>query len=218
MRVLLLTPDRNDRPDFLDHCRYQMGRQTLKAEHLVVNYDPTPVVVDLVPRVKKGLEAARSMNADCVLIIENDDYYPDNYVELMVRALDRFKIVGSDRTIYYSLQQNSLKIMNHPGRSSLFLTGFLVDPMKEFPWPDDTMLYFDIHLWQRFLGRRGFISFPQTPIGMKHGVGFSPGNFHNCIVNGRKMTGMLPDPGRKWLKGHVRKESFEFYQRMFPCQ
>lgn len=211
-KIVLITPDRNDRPELLDHCRYQMGLQTMKAEHLIINFEPKPGVVDIVPRVKEGIRQAQSLSAEYCLIIENDDYYPDNYIEIMAKYLDRFGIVGSNRTIYYSLQFNCLKIMNHPGRSSLFLTGFRIDALKLFSFPADTMLYFDIFLWENIKARKGFASFPYTPIGMKHGLGFTPGNFHNGIVNGKKMNGMMQDPQRKWLQAHTRKESFEFYQ------
>lgn len=212
-KIVLITPDRNDRPELLEHCKYQMQRQTVKAEHLIINYEATPGVVDIVPRVKEGIRQAKELGADHLLIIENDDYYPDNYVETMLKCLKRFGIVGCDRTIYYSLQYNCLKIMAHPGRSSLFLTGLEIACMKHFPWPEDTMLYFDIYLWQKIAARRGYAHFPSPPVGMKHGSGFTPGNFHNGVVNGRAMKGMMPDPDRKWLRSHIRKESFEFYEQ-----
>jgi hypothetical protein len=88
--------------------------------------------------------------------------------------------------------------------------------MKNFPWPEDTMLYFDIHLWNFHKGRKGFVRYSESPIGLKHGNGFTPGNFHNGVVNGKKMNGMIPDPGRNWLKLHTRRESFEFYQKLIP--
>lgn len=212
-RVVLITPDRNDRPELLEHCKWQMKRQTVQAyDHLVINYDPVPGVVDLVPRVRMGVNIAKDLKADYCLIIENDDYYPDNYVEVMTRHLDVFDIAGAERSIYYSLQQNCMRIFQHPGRASLFITGFRTSAMEKFNWPADTLLYFDIYLWEKINGRRGFVNFPQSPIGMKHGVGFSPGNYHNGIVNGKKMKGMIEDKNRQWLKSHTRKESFEFYQ------
>ena len=215
-KVVLITPDRNDRPLLLDHCRWQMERQTVKPmDHLVINYDPKPGVVDIVPRVRMGVNLARDLGAEFCMIIENDDYYPDNYVETVLKALERFDVVGCDRSIYYSLQQNCMRIFNHPGRSSLYLTSFRISVMNDFQWPEDTMLYFDIHLWKEIRGRRGFINFPETPVGMKHGNGFSPGNYHNGIVNGKRMGGMVDDPGRKWLEKHTRKESFEFYNQNF---
>jgi hypothetical protein len=216
-KVILITPDRNDRPEFIEHCRYQMERQTFRAyDHLVINHDPVPGVVDIVPRVRMGVNIAADMKADYCMIIENDDYYPDNYVETVVKYLERFEIAGADKSIYYSLQHNCLKILEHPGRASLYLSAFRTESMKSFVWPEDTMLYFDIYLWANHQGRKGFTKFAYTPIGLKHGNGFTPGNFHNGVVNGKGMKGMIPDPGRNWLKSHTRKESFEFYQKLMP--
>jgi hypothetical protein len=212
-KVILITPDRNDRPELLEHCKFQMRRQTLMPyDHLIINFEAVPGIVDIVPRVKSGLRIARDLGADLCLIIENDDYYPDNYIETVVKHLEQFDVCGADKSIYYCLQHNCLRTFSHPGRSSLYLTSFRVSAMETFPWPEDTMLYFDIHLWEKITGRKGFINFPQPPIGMKHGSGFSPGNYHNGIVNGKGMKGMIPDPKRQWLRSHTRKESFEFYQ------
>lgn len=215
-RIALITADRGDRPEFLKHCIYQMTRQTVKADiHLIINSPGKPGIVDIVPRIRHGIAEAKDFNAKYCLIIENDDYYPDDYVETVVKFLERFDLVGMPMTKYYSLQQNSWKDMVHPGRSSLYLTSFRTEAMTDFAWPADDLLYFDIHLWQHFRRSRGFINhFKQVPIGMKHGKGFSPGNFHNCVVNGKKMNNMTADPGRAWLKSHVRPESFEFYQSL----
>jgi hypothetical protein len=216
-KILLITPDRNDRPELLEHCRYQMSRQTVRPyDHIVVNFEAVPGVVDIVPRIRKGVTIAQQLGADICMIIENDDYYPDNYVEVVQRHLERFDVTGCDESIYYSLQGNCMRTFRHPGRSSLYLTSFRTDAFKCFTWPEDEMLYFDLYLWTTIPGRRGFINFPYTPIGMKHGSGFSPGNYHNGIVNGSGMKGMVQDPGRNWLKKHTRKESFEFYQSFMP--
>jgi hypothetical protein len=216
-KIVLITPDRGDRPELLSHCMWQMERQTVSPlKHLVINYPGISGVVDIVPRVKEGIKQALELGAEFVLIIENDDYYPDNYVETMSKLMERDDIIGSDRSIYYSLQSNCMKIFCHPGRSSLYLTGFRPDMMADFKWPDDTMLYFDIHLWNNFKGKRGFAQFTSKPIGMKHGQGFTPGNYHNGVVNGKAMKNMMMDPARQWLKNNTRPESFEFYKQFHP--
>lgn len=217
-RIALITADRNDRPKLLEHCVWQMKRQTLKAdEHFIINYPGKKRVVDIVPRIKHGLKLAEYSKCDICLIIENDDYYPDNYVEVMAGILSKHDLAGVDSTIYYSAQYNMYKTFEHKGRASLFLTGFRTDSMRDFKWPADDMLYFDIYLWESHRGKKGFIQLPIPAIGMKHGTGFSPGNFHNGISNGRPVRNMIPDKKRVWLKAHVRPESFIFYQRNLPC-
>jgi hypothetical protein len=213
MRIALITPDRGDRPEFIEHCRMQMKRQTKKdIEHIVVDSPPIDGIVDIVPRIRIGMKVARMMQIDCCMIIENDDYYADNYVEKMAGYFESgAALIGLEDTIYYSLQQRSWRSFIHRGRASLFCTGFRISALSEYIWPDDQLLYFDMHLWASGLSKK-LAMINNAPIGMKHGVGFSPGNYHNGIVNGKHSTGMRPDENMAWLRRHTRPESFEFYR------
>lgn len=53
----------------------------------------------------------------------------------------------------------------------------------------------------------------RPPIGIKHGIGFCPGNYHNGIVNGHQAKDMHEDKNMRWLERRIRPESFEFYQK-----
>ena len=99
--IAIITPDRGDRPEFLDHCRYQVQRQTVKyLHHFVIDFAPLEGVVDIVPRIKEGLKQAAENGFRYVMIFENDDYYPDNYVEKMQRFLmSSHALVGLDETM-----------------------------------------------------------------------------------------------------------------------
>jgi hypothetical protein len=213
-KICLITPDRNDRPEFLAHCRWQMERQTVGAcAHFVMNAPAVEGLVDIVPRVRWGVDMARSLGYEYCFIIENDDYYPDDYIERMMEGLRWAAMVGTINTTTYILQQKCYRTTLHPGRSSLFLTGFKTKALERYTWPDDRMLYFDVHLWQHTCSKN-FINFNGWgPVGIKHGVGFCPGNFHNGIVNGKPAKNMTEDSNSEWLRKHVRKESFEFYKK-----
>lgn len=212
-KICLITPDRNDRPEFLEHCVWQMQRQTVKAgDHFVINYPGEEGVVDIVPRIKKGIAMAKAGGFDYCLIIENDDYYPDEYIEKMQRYFDQVSLIGIDSTVLYSLQYPGYRVSAHPGRASLFCTAFKVSEMDRLQWPEDTLLYFDIHLWQHQC-HKAFAFLPRGPIGIKHGEGFCPGNFHNGICHGRPMGKFTNDFSYDWLKSYVRKESFDFYKQ-----
>lgn len=214
-QLCLITPDRNDRPRFLEHCLWQMDRQTLRAgAHLIIADQAVEGVVDIVPRIRKGINEARKMGFEYCLIIENDDYYPDDYIERMSRYFDRGAgLIGIDHTTIYSLQQKSYRSSEHPGRASLFCTGFKISDLDNYTWPEDTLLYFDMHLWRHTCNKQ-FAFMQKPPIGIKHGVGYCPGNFHNGISNGKPMKRFTDDSNMEWLKSHVRRESFEFYQKL----
>lgn len=217
--IAIITPDRGDRPEFLDHCRYQVQRQTVKyLHHFVIDFAPLEGVVDIVPRIKEGLKQAAENGFRYVMIFENDDYYPDNYVEKMQRFLmSSHALVGLDETMYYSLQQKGYRSFYHKERSSLFTTGLSIKEMRTYRWPEDEMLYFDRHLWASNLSRKT-VKLCEPPIGIKHGAGFCPGNYHNGICNGKQVKDLHKDPGLHWLRRHVRPESFDFYYSLILKQ
>ena len=212
MRIAAITPDRGDRPEFLEHCIMQMKRQTMPVEHIVVGYAGKEGVIDIVPRIRHGINIARMKGIDLCLIIENDDYYPDNYAEKMSQCFSSgAALIGLEETIYYSLQNRSWRNFLHLGRASLFCTGFRISGLQEYVWPDDQLLYFDMHLWKADVSKK-LIQINHPPIGMKHGAGFCPGNYHNNLVNGKQASGMRPDDKMAWLQRRIRPESFEFYR------
>ena len=216
-KICLITPDRNDRPEFLKHCIWQMERQTLRAgAHFIISDPCINGVVDIVPRIKKGIVLAKEMGFEYCFIIENDDFYPDDYIERMSEYFDRgTAMVGIAETTIYSLQYNSYRMSQHPGRSSLFCTAFKISELDNYTWPDDTLLYFDMHLWKHQC-KKEFATLQHPPIGIKHGIGFCPGNFHNGVSNGAPMKRFVDDCNHEWLRSRVRKESFEFYQKFKP--
>jgi hypothetical protein len=189
-----------------------MERQTIKgAFHFVLNEPGKDGVVDIVPRIRNGIRLAASEGFDYCFIIENDDYYPDNYLEKMICYFrNDIGLLGIQETIYYSLQLKRWVYFCHPGRASLFCTALRISALKDYAWPDDELLYFDLHLW-KYRCRKTLVNLSHPPIGMKHGNGFCPGNYHNGIVNGKAAKNMKEDPKMLWLKKRVRPESFEFY-------
>ncbi len=214
-RICLITPDRNDRPKFLEHCKWQMLNQTIRAgAHFIINDPAIEGVVDIVPRIRKGIDVAKKGGFQFCFIIENDDYYPDWYLEKMTRCFDRgADLVGIQETTIYSLQLPGYRCSSHPGRSSLFCTAFRISALDNYVWPEDTLLYFDMHLWKHTCNKQFINPFFQ-PTGIKHGEGFCPGNFHNGISNGKPMTKFTIDTNHSWLRRKVRTQSFLFYTRL----
>jgi hypothetical protein len=212
--IALITPDRGDRPEFLEHCIWQMQRQTLRlGSHFIINGLGKEGVVDIVPRIKRGIKNAMEEGYDICFIIENDDYYPDDYLERMMANFKNTDLLGIDETIYYSLQLKRWRNFSHPGRSSLFSTAFRISGLSDYRWPDNQLLYFDMHLWAHKC-KKTLIALQHPPIGMKHGKGFCPGNYHNGLVNGKLARHMYEDNYLEWLRKNVREESFILYKKM----
>lgn len=208
-----ITPDRGDRPEFLAHCKYQIEHQTVKpGDHFIIDYKPINNEPDLIPRIKSGLYKAKQAGYDIVFIIENDDYYPENYFEEMLKPFETFEnlqAVGIYETIYYHIGTCKYHVHSHPERSSLFCTAFKLSALENFNWPKATEIFLDLALWEHFkdytlLRLQNNIK----PIGIKHGVGFCGGNGHNSNLNYYEMT----DKDFRILSMLVRPESLKFYK------
>jgi len=177
-----------------------MDRQTLKPERIYhINYIPLNGEMDLTQRVITGIDQSERDGIDKCFIIENDDYYPDDYFEKMQFDCD---MIGSEKTTYYNLKFKRYKYLRHLGRSSLFCTGFRISKIKNMVFPLKSL---DIRMW--LFAQNLKVKFVNPgAIGIKHGIGLCGGMGHQFNANYTKDSGMW------YLKGQVRDESFEFYK------
>lgn len=178
MKFAIIIPDRGDRPDFLNHCMWQVGRFSLKPTHVFcINYAPQSENADLVQRIRVGVERAMAEAIDLVFIIENDDSYPADYFNRFQPHFEKYEFFGDDRTTYYNLRNKTYRTWHHPNRASLFTTGFKISALNNFSWPDDDELFLDIKLWQYARHRKK--KFVDTgAVGIKHGLGKTGGKGH----------------------------------------
>ena len=135
LKVGVIIPDRGDRPDFLKHCLSMMDKQTRKPDFIeVVNYEPKGHGYDLTQRVRHGFEKLQN-KCDCVLIIENDDWYSPNYIYIMVNAWEDAgmpAIFGTAYTYYYHIGKKEYRKLLHPNRASLMNT--LISTYTDIEW------------------------------------------------------------------------------------
>ncbi len=216
----LITPDRNDRPEFTAHCLFQMEKQTIKpGNHFLINYKPKDDKPDLITRIRAGVELAKRAGYEIVFIIENDDYYPDTYLENMIEAFNtspEIEAVGWFETLYYHIGAQKYKLHKHPERASLFCTAFKISALEGFKWPESTEVFLDLVLWSHF--KRYALLTQQNnkpiPIGIKHGLGLCGGNGHNSELPYYTES----DPSFIKLAEMVRNESFQFYKSIVNNQ
>lgn len=205
----VIIPDRGDRPRFTEHALYQLQRNInysqIDIDVVHVNYPANGNTPDLTERVREGLKMAKF---EYVTIWENDDYYPDNYLGIVSNRM-MYHAQGYEHTIYYHILENRHKDLLHPGRSSLFCTSFRKSILDNFKWPADDYVFLDLDIWkhiQQIPSLSAIFSPGYCAIGIKHGQGLCGGMGHR---NGYKFINK--DLDYKWLKDHVRKESYEFY-------
>lgn len=201
-----ITPTRGDRPDFLDHLKWQVSRMTLKPDDwFIVDYPPVSDDFDLCERVHYGCMLAKEKGYDLVFILEDDDAYPDDYFERFGDMKADF--FGEANTVYYNIRQRGYRMFNHPGRSSLFTTGFRLSKLEGFQFGGD--IFLDIRLW-RWAKEKGLdcrFSDDLGALGIKHNTGLCAGKGHIQKVAHH-------DPKFSWLKNYVDETSFDFYVNM----
>lgn len=210
MKVGIIIPDRNDRPDFLGNCLRMIAAQTLRPVIVeLVNDKPISDNVDITWRYKLGYERFWKHDVDVIALMENDDWYAPEYLEVMVNAWNnhgRPDIFGTAYTIYYHLKLRSYFKFNHDERASAMNT--LLKPHLVFPWCVDHEPFTDVYLWDTLKGVT-FKPEKHISVGMKHGVGMSGGRFHTDRLHRFKES----DNG--FLEATLDKESFEFYTNLF---
>jgi hypothetical protein len=206
---LALTMTRGDRPQLLEHCKWQVSRFAAKPdEHLIVDYAPKDGRPDLTERVKFGYGYAKENGFEWVHILEDDDFYKEDFLLRQWHHFDKSDFIGSEFTYYYNLRNRTWERTHHPNHSSLFCTAFRVEAMKDFKWNAANKVFLDLDLWQ-FARKKGFRrTFIELPaIGIKHEIGMTGGKGHKATFPNR-------DPDLQWLKSKVDQKSFEFYSNL----
>lgn len=208
MKFAIITPDRGDRPEFTNFCLHQIDSQKLPRSsftHIHVNYPPKSDQVDLIDRVKHGVSQAKMLGYDWVLIMENDDAYPADYVSRFLPFMENNDFIGDDRTIYYNLRSRTYSLFDHPHRASLFTTAFRISALNNFEWPTEGP-NLDIMLWKYARHRRR--KFIHTgAVGIKHGIGKCGGIGHT-----RRLR--YNDDDMSFLKERVNSEAYIFYKSL----
>jgi len=209
MSFATITPTRHDRPKLLNFCKQQLDRMTLKPDRAyVIDYEPTSKNIDLVDRVKLGFEMASNDGHEYAFIIENDDFYSPDYFKSFEAAMQRGDdFLGTSSTTYYNLKNKTWQKFDHPGRSSLFCTGFRLRAMEKFNWPRNSTIMLDLYIWAHAkLSKHATKYFHKEPIalGIKHGIGLCGGKAHKMELKHR-------DEHYAFLKSSVDLEAFKFY-------
>lgn len=213
-RFAIIVPDRGDRPEFTERCKKQIDAFNCN-EHaftVYVDFKPEGSKPDLVDRIFYGIDAAQSNGVDFVFIVENDDFYPVDYLSKMGNP-EGYDFIGCEQSYYYNLRNLTWQRFDHVHRSSLFNTGFRISSMHGFSFlklikSNDVFLDIEIWKWARKRNRRK-IKFVESTgsIGIKHGIGL-------CGGKGHRMELINKDPEMNWLKSRVDADSFEFYRQL----
>lgn len=213
LKLAVLIPDRGDRPLFLANFKRMLAAQTLQPDHVeLVDYEPESNQVDIMQRYRRGYEKLTSMGEfDVIALMENDDWYHPEYLEMMVHAWGiggKPDIFGTDYTIYYHIREFAWMNMNHYSRSCAMST--LIKPGLTIEWGADHDPYADIHIWQQIKNKITFKPSKHYCLGIKHGNGLCGGGHHTDKIE----RYINKDHDKVWLKYVMDIASFEFYSNI----
>lgn len=204
MNFAVIIPDRGDRKLLFDQCLAQVAAFTLQPDKVYqVIYEPRSEDMDLVQRVKHGVSLAKSDDIDLVFVIESDDSYPKDYFERYAPYFNKYEFFGDQFSTYYNLKNKTFNTWHHPGRASLYTTGFKISALNAFNWPADNERFLDIKLWD-YARRRKKIFINSGATGIKHGIGKVGGKGHTM-----RMQNI--DVDLKFLESRTNG-TFEFYK------
>lgn len=215
MKIGIIIPDRGDRPKFLENCLRMIDNQEMANFHkkieieiLIVDSAPISNDCDITPRYRKGYEYFSSQHVDCILLMENDDWYSKFYINSMITNWikhGRPELFGTDYTTYYNIGIKKYKTLEHYHRSSAMST--LIVPNLKIIWPKDNDPYTDLHLWKQL---KGVTFHPDNYIclGIKHGVGKSGGHYHTNQLDKYPNS----DDDFRFLESIMDYASLKFYK------
>jgi len=207
MNIATITPTR-DRKVLLDFCMEQMERQTIHPlDRYFIHGEPKDNKPDLTARIRSCIEIAKSKRMDWVVIIEDDDFYPQDYIERFIPHMEKYDFIGDQESLYYNIKTRRYQVFKHPHRASLFTTAFRVSALDKFKWPADDYVFLDIKLWQH--ARKFKCKFINSgALGIKgHGIGKSGGKGHVMKLRNE-------DPDMSFFKSKVSEWHFEFYKTL----
>ena len=202
-------PHRNDRPKFLEQFHKILSRQTLQPEIVeIVDYTPESFNCDISQRYKRGYNVLRGKDIDVIAMLEVDDWYAPNYLEVMAENWLKYgkpKMLGLNYTIYYHLFVGKSFVFKHEKRSSMMST--LMRPDMDIEWCKDDYAYTDSHLWKT-VGGVTFNPKKEIAIGIKHGLGMTGGLWHKTNLERYKENNID-------FRKLVGDENYAFYRSLY---
>lgn len=215
MKVAVIIPDRGDRPEFLEQCFKMLDYQTRKPDKIVLaNWVANSEECDITERYRIAYNGLNGCGFDCVLFMENDDFYAPNYIETMIRewvSNGKPDLFGTKYTIYYHLGIKMHVKFDHPRRASMMNTLLKTDMVID--WCEDNYPYTDAWLWNKIVFRKTFCPESIISLGIKHGIGKSGGEFHRTRMQRYHLEGNK-DENFEFLTNIVGSEMIKFYKKI----
>lgn len=222
--VTLITPT-GDRPEAFKLCEKWVSQQTYKGDIQWIVVDDglketkTTKGQVVIKRVNTNYSshtlpqnmtsALPEVKGDFVIIIEDDDYYPPEYLDLMVSQLQVSDLVGERGARYYYLPTGTYRHYKEHTHSSLCRTGFrksVLPLITEISSSSNQSI--DLKLWEQWKGSKQ--QWRSTTIGCIGMKGMPGRQSHN------KLRPETPDVDKATLKRWIK--DWENYIPFIPSE
>lgn len=237
--ITLITPT-GSRPEAFARCEYYMQRQTFKGDiHWIVVDDSEPKTALSIPKnsnIKQTYirgpvgwtqhintqrpnmhEALLHVQRDteAIFVVEDDDYYAPNYLEILLWLLQRFDVVGEANNKYYALKSRSYREWKNIGHASLCSTGLKGSVYQTlYDAVNSGELFIDMAFWRKCFER----SINNVLLlGLNIGVGIKqmPGRHGIGAGHDPDSQEFVKDPGFDMLKRWIPiEEDFNWYKNV----
>ncbi len=164
--ITVITPT-GGRPEAFRLCEFYMSRQTIKPDQWIVVDDcpeatecnmgqqvirPQPFWQPGDMTLPRNIYAALgAVRGQVVLIMEDDDWYAPNYIEIAVGRLQNHDLIGEGCAKYYNIQ--NFRMVGHSNRkhASLCQTVFsskLIPKVEKVVLSNMTQKFLDLNIWK----------------------------------------------------------------------
>lgn len=154
-------------------------------------------------------EAIVNIRYNKVIIVEDDDWYSPNYIQLYAQRLERYQLVGEAPARYYNVRHRCWRIWGNGSRSSFCQTAFHSSLLPTvYLCTHRGTVFVDYRLWEKDVKSKFIFKDACHCVGIKGmpgrkgiGAGHRPNlkKYHN-------------DPDMKELEKWIGKEDTNFYK------
>lgn len=179
--ISVITPT-GGRPEALALLDEYIRRQTMECQWIVVDDCPEPAQTSADMTITPSPLWTAGDNTQCrniaaalpyvrydkILIMEDDDWYADTYIEVMANMLDDYDLVGEGFARYFNVRNFSYMQHENASHASLCSTGMKGDATsilkallrENCPW-------IDVELWRAFNGGKIVFENKGLSVGIK---------------------------------------------------
>lgn len=171
-KLTVMTPT-GDRPIPFGLCLKWMERQTVKPDQWIIVDDgsePLPELPDyaqVVTRHKRDGEPVHTLPLniraglthvlhDKLVFMEDDDWYHPEYLAMMSKGLDDYKLFGEANSLYYRVRSRKFAHAMNTTHAALCSTGMTSSVYQWLYWATETdKPLVDLKLWHDYSGHKG---------------------------------------------------------------